>query len=358
MNFLLDKFIEFMSVYNVQSFISITIFSVLPFLVIISMLVFTVICLVLAERKLLGYFTQRKGPNRVGPWGIFQTVADAIKLLCKENIELTNSDKVLFTLAPILAFSSIILLWCIIPYNDEFYLIKSIVTLVLFVIIASFPMLFHFLAGYASNNKYSILGAYRTLALTVSYCVPMIFCLLSIVFLSNSMDLVKIVHSQESVWFIIKNFLGFVIFYIVAVAKLNRCPFDLTEAESELVCGYHTEYSGMRFAMFFLGEYAELFVMSMLIAILFLGGYLPPFNIYLSNIFSGNCVLCSCFLYLEQTLWLIFKTVIILFSVIWVRATLPRLTQLSVLKLFWHYLAPVSVVNLIILIVLNMRVIN
>lgn len=356
MNFLLNKYLEIMSGFNIPNVISIIIFSSIPFFIIISFLVVTVICLVLAERKLLGYFTQRKGPNRVGVWGILQTVADAIKLLCKENIDLLSSDKFLFSLAPIVAFTSIIVLWCIIPYNSEFHIINSIVSILLYLIIASFPMLFHFIAGYSSNNKYSILGSYRALSLTASYSIPLIFSILSVILLANSMDMTKIIEVQTDCWLIFLNFVGFIVFFIAAVAKLNRCPFDLSEAESELICGYHTEYSGMRFAMFFLGEYAELFVMSMLTVILFFGGYLPPFNFYVSNILLGNCSFCSYFLYLEQTLWLIFKTIIIVFLIIWIRATLPRLTQAAILRLFWNYLAPISIINLILIILIKMRI--
>ena len=353
MNFLLCKFIELLKNFNIPDSIDILLFLPLPFFVIISFLIITVIFLVLFERKLLGYFTQRKGPNRVGLWGILQTTADAIKLLCKENIELLSADKFLFTLSPLVAFSAIIILWCIIPYNSEFNMINSSVGILIYLTVASFPMLFHFLAGYSSNNKYSIIGSYRALALTASYSVPVIFIILSIVCITGTMNLNKIVLFQTSYWLIFSNFLGFIVFYISSIAKLNRCPFDLSEAESELVCGYHTEYSGMRFAMFFLGEYAELFVMCMLISILFFGGYLPPFGIYLSNILSGNCSLCRYLIYFEQTFWLIFKTLIIIFSIIWVRATLPRLTQKKVLELFWKYLTPLSIVNLIIIILMR-----
>lgn len=355
MNFLLNKFLEILNVYNIHYYFGLIFFSILPFLIIISFLIITVVFLVLIERKLLAYFTQRKGPNRVGVWGILQTTADAIKLLCKENIELLSSDKFLFTLSPIIAFSSVILLWCLIPYNSEFHMINSSVGLLLYFIIASFPMLFHFLAGYASNNKYSILGSYRALSLTVSYSISIIFTLLSLICITNSMDLNDIVIYQINGWLIGYNVLGFFIFYIASIAKLNRCPFDLSEAESEIVCGYHTEYSGMRFAMFYLGEYAELFVMSMLIVILFFGGYLAPFGLYLSDSFMGNCFFTKYFLYFEQTFWLLAKTSVVIFSIIWIRATIPRLTQDLILGLFWKYIIPISILNLMFIIFVYMR---
>lgn len=358
MNFLECKFVEFLGQLGVSMSVSLAFYSILPFFVIITGLVFVVITLVLVERKLLGWFTQRKGPNRVGVWGVLQTVADAIKLLCKENIELLSSDKFLFTLAPLLAFSSVIMLWCLIPYNSEFHIIDSTVGLLLYFIVAGLPMLFHFLAGYSSNNKYALLGAYRGLSITASYTLPMMFVLMSIVYLTKTMDLNKIVQYQANGWIFTSNIIGFIIFYICSIAKLNRCPFDLVEAESEIVCGYHTEYSGIRFAMFFLGEYAEFFIMSVLTVILFFGGYLPPMGTYLSNIFLGNCYLSKYFIYFEQTIWLLIKTSIIIFSIIWIRATLPRLTQNSVLKLFWKYIMPISIVNLMIVILLNMGILK
>lgn len=346
MNYLLCTLME---IPWLPKILAVIITSGIAFSIIISLLVLTVIALVLIERKLLGFFTQRKGPNRVGLWGVLQTTADAIKLLCKENIELKHADKILFTLAPIMAFASVIVLWCLIPYNSEFHLINSSVGILLYFFFASFPMIFHFLAGYSSNNKYSILGAYRGLALTASYSVSIIFSVLSIILITGTMDLDKIVLYQSHKWIIFSNVLGFIVFFITSLAKLNRCPFDLSEAESEIICGYHTEYSGMRFAMFFLGEYAELFVMSMLIVVLFFGGYLSPFGGYISNTFMGNCPISSYLIYFEQTIWLFIKTLIVIFSIIWIRATLPRLTQFSTLNLFWKYIIPVSMINLIII---------
>ncbi len=356
MNYLLCKFVEYLKVLNIPEFIGIVLFSIIPYVFIICFLIFSVIFLVLAERKLLAYFQHRKGPNRVGVWGLLQTFADAIKLLCKENIEIAKSDKFLFSLSPIMAFTSIILLWCIIPYNSEFHMINSTTTLLLYFVVAAFPMLFHFLAGYSSNNKYSLLGAFRGLVLTVSYSVPILLSLLSVIFISNSMDLSKIIQYQNSGWIVFQNILGFVVFYVCMIAKLDRTPFDLSEAESEIVCGYHTEYSGMKFAMFFLGEYAELFVMSMLTVILFFGGYLPPFGIYLSNLLLGNCSFVNYFLYLEQTIWLVLKAIFVIFSIILIRASLPRLTQKSILNLFWKYLTPISIINLILIIFLKMGI--
>lgn len=351
-NSLYQKFILFLSQYGINNNVGTFLFSPIPFFFIISALILTVLILVLAERKLLGYFTQRKGPNRVGIWGILQTVADGIKILCKENIEPSSVDNILYSLAPIISFTAIILLWCLIPYNADFYIIQSDISVLIFYFVSSIPALFNFLAGYSSNNKYSLLGCFRGILLFISYSVAFLLVLLSITVIANSMDFVQIINSQTKIWNIFINFIGFLIFYICILAKLHRCPFDLTEAESELVCGFHTEYSGMRFAMFFLSEYAELAILSALVVILFFGGYLPPFNFYLSNILLGDCSLGRYLIYLEQSFWLIAKTICVIFTTIWIRASFPRLKPKHILDLFWKYLIPIGLINLIILEVL------
>lgn len=353
MNYLLNFILEISNKLNLQTDIVIIFFSIIPFSIVMAALILTVLLLVYAERKILAYFTQRKGPNRVGLNGIFQTTADAIKLLCKENIELICSDKFLFTISPILAFSSIVILWCIMPYSSEFHMIDSSISLLFFITVGTYPMIFHFLAGYASNNKYSLLGAYRGLSLFIAYTIPITFTILSVIYLAQSMDIHQIILAQNKYWLIFPNFIGFLIFFISSVAELNRTPFDLSESESELVSGYNVEYSGMRFAMFFLGEYANLFISSVLITSLFLGGYLPPFGIYLSDIILANCDCLKFLLYFEQIFWLIIKSSILIFIIIWIRATLPRLTKTDVLNLFWKYLIPISIINLAIILLIG-----
>ena len=305
----------------------------------------------LAERKLLGFFTQRKGPNRVGFWGVLQTVADAFKLLCKENITPKGVDRFLFNLAPIIIFIPVMTALGIIPYSAEFTFVNTQTNLILYLILAAFPVLSIFLAGWASNNKYSLMGAMRCISQVLSYELPITFTVLSVAVLASSMNLTGIIYAQFSRlgalgWFVFPCILGFIIMFISILAELNRCPFDLPEAESELVCGYNTEYSGMRFALFYLGEYSMMFANAMFIAVLFFGGYLSPFGKYLFN--------SSFLIYFEQAFWLFLKAGIIIFVMIWIRATLPRLAAFDLLKFSWAVLLPLSIINLFIAVMIKM----
>jgi NADH-quinone oxidoreductase subunit H len=226
----------------------------------------------------------------------------------------------------------------------------------LYLILVAFPILSIFLGGWASNNKYSLMGAARGIAQVLSYEVPITFVVLSIITLSNSMNMTGITLAQYSRygilgWYALPCIIGFVIMFICILAELNRCPFDLPEAESELICGYNTEYSGMRFAMFYLSEYALLFANAMFLSIMFLGGYLSPFGAYLSHIFFGDTYLASILVYFEQAFWLILKASIIIFVIIWIRATLPRLASFDLLKFSWAYLLPLSIFNLFIMVI-------
>lgn len=345
MNYLYFLYIEFLSRHNIPKLFGDITFYFIPFCVVAAALLVVVIVLVLVERKLLGYFTQRKGPNRVGVWGILQTVADALKLLCKENITPSNVDRILFNLAPILVFVPMFAALGIIPYSSEFTFVNTQTNVILYLVLAAFPVLSVFLAGWASNNKYSLLGAMRSVSQVLSYELPITFVLLSVVVLASSMNMGGITLAQFSRWgvfgwFVFPNVLGFIIIFICILAELNRCPFDLPEAESELICGYNTEYSGMRFALFYLSEYAMMFANSMFIAILFLGGYLPPFGKYLFG--------SSFLIYFEQAFWLFLKTGLILFVMIWIRATLPRLASFDLIKFSWAVLLPLSIINLFI----------
>ncbi|MEI8129556.1 MAG: complex I subunit 1 family protein, partial [bacterium] len=244
MEYLYFLYIELLHKYNLPEFIGMTTFPLLPFCVVAVALILVVLFLVLMERKVLAFFTQRKGPNRVGPWGLFQTIADAIKLLCKENITPTGAEKFMFNLAPLLAFVPVMVIWGLIPFSSEFDFMSYSVSALLFMTIASIPILGILLAGYASNNKYSLIGSFRAVAQAISYELPLVFVLVSVVVLASSLNLRQIVLAQISVypfcgWFIFPAFLGFLIFFICATAELNRCPFDLPEAESELVSGYN-----------------------------------------------------------------------------------------------------------------------
>lgn len=343
---------------NLSEFIGMVTFPLLPFCIVAAALILVVLFLVLMERKVLAFFTQRKGPNRVGPWGLFQTIADAIKLLCKENITPTGAEKLMFNLAPLLAFVPVMVVWGLIPFSSEFDTMSFSVSALLFMVIASIPILGILLAGYASNNKYSLIGSIRSVAQAISYELPLVFVLLSIVVLSSSLNLRQIVLSQISIfpfcgWFIFPAFLGFLIFFICSIAELNRCPFDLPEAESELVSGYNTEYSGMKFAFFFLAEYAMMFVLCAFIATIFLGGFLSPFGFYLSEKFFGNGHIAQILVYFEQVFWVFLKTFFLIFCMMWVRATLPRLKSIQLMGFAWKVLLPLSFLNLLIVCVIK-----
>ena len=332
MNYLYFLYIEFLAKHNIPQLFGDITFYVIPFCVVAAALILVVLFLVLAERKLLGFFTQRKGPNRVGFWGLLQTLADAFKLLCKENITPEKSDKFLFNLAPILVF------------------VNTSTNVILYIILAAFPVLSIFLAGWASNNKYSLMGAARSIAQVLSYELPITFVILSIVVLASSMNLTGITLAQTSKfglfgWFVFPCLLGFLILFTSILAELNRCPFDLPEAESELICGYNTEYSGMRFAMFYLSEYSMMFANAIFISILFLGGYLSPFGKYL---FSSSFLI-----YFEQAFWLFLKAFGLIFVMIWIRATFPRLASFDLMKFSWVFLLPLSILNLFIAVLIK-----
>ncbi|MBQ9245364.1 NADH-quinone oxidoreductase subunit H [bacterium] len=352
MNYLYFLYMDFLAKYNVPKILGNITFYIIPFCIIAAVLLVVVLILVLAERKLLGYFTQRKGPNRVGYWGVLQTLADAFKLLIKENITPGKADRFLYNLAPILVFVPVVTVLGIIPYSGEFTFVNTSTNIILYVVLAAFPVLSIFLAGWSSNNKYSLLGAARSISQVLSYELPITFVVLSIVVLASSMNLSGITLAQYSSkglagWFIFPCIAGFCIMFISILAELNRCPFDLPEAESELICGYNTEYSGMRFALFYLSEYSMLFANSLFLSIIFLGGYLSPFGGYLSHIIFGDSRLASFLVYFEQTFWLFLKSGIIIFVIIWIRATLPRLASYDLIKFSWVVLLPASIINLL-----------
>lgn len=353
MDYLYFLYTDLLNKFHLPAFIGMITFPLLPFCIVAAALILVVLFLVLAERKVLALFTQRKGPNRVGPWGLFQTIADAIKLLCKENITPVGAEKFMFNLAPLLAFVPVMVIWGLVPFSSEFDTMSFSVSALLFVVIASIPILGMLLAGYASNNKYSLIGSMRSVVQAISYELPMVFVLVSIAILASSLNLKQIVFAQISIypfcgWFIFPAFLGFLIFFICGIAELNRCPFDLPEAESELVSGYNTEYSGMKFAFFFLAEYAMMFILCAFIATLFLGGFLSPLGFYVSEKIFVNPFWASLFTYFEQAFWLFLKTFFLIFCMMWVRATLPRLKSHQLTEFAWKFLLPLSFLNLLI----------
>jgi NADH-quinone oxidoreductase subunit H len=289
------------------------------------------------ERKVLGWLHLRHGPMYVGPFGLLQPFADAIKLMFKEPFLPGKANTLMFMLAPLMVFVPALLAWAVIPLGPApaivggaNMVIADINLGVLYILaVSSLGVYGILLAGWASNSKYPFLGAVRSGAQMVSYEVSLGLLVLSVIMLAGSMNLTKIVEAQAGLWFIIPLFPAFVMFLISVLAECNRHPFDLPEAEAELVAGYNTEYSSMPFALFFLGEYVAMITMSAFTAILFLGGWLPPFNIWPLNAIPG-------------VFWLALKILAILFFMIWVRGTLPRYRYDQLMRLGWKVFLPLS----------------
>ena len=292
----------------------------------------TVILLIWIERKVAARIQDRIGPNRVGPVGLLQTIADMIKLLSKEDITPTAADRVLYNAAPLVSFASVVLIWAVIPFTPFHFGVDLEIGALYFVAIASFGTLAIMVAGWASNNKYALLGAFRVVSLLVSYEVPLVFALLVPVLLAGSMSLLDIVNAQTGMWFVVLSPLAFVIFYVSSQAETGRAPFDLIEAESELVAGFNIEYSGMKFGMFFAAEFLHVFTNGILMAILFFGGWMGP-------------------LYYESPLiafaWLGAKGGLIYLTTLWLRNTVPRLRIDQIMAFNWKFLVPLSIANLI-----------
>lgn len=358
-----DLYLEIFNKLGIPTVLAEITWPVIPFIFVAILLILVVIFLVLMERKVLAWLTVRKGPNRVGPFGFFQTIADAIKLLCKEDIMSKDTNKILFTLAPMIVFAPIMVIYGLMPFTEKFVAINLAAGLFLVFALSSITTVGIVLAGWASNNKYSLLGGMRSAAQAISYEIPLVIAVLSVAILAGTLNLSDIVTAQAGgvsdgaffswnvfSWNIIPAFIGFVVFFICSIAEVNRIPFDLPEAESELVSGYNTEYSGMKFALFFLAEYAAMFIMSVLIVTLFLGGYLSPFSDYLSVILFQNIIhnqnILDIFMHIEQGFWLIAKTYFVIFIIIWIRATLPRLRADQLMSFAWKFLLPLSLINL------------
>lgn len=294
----------------------------------------TVIVLIWIERKVAARIQDRIGPNRVGPIGLMQTFADLLKLLGKEDITPTAADRVLYNAAPLVSFASVVLIWAVVPFTPFHMGVDLEIGALYFVAVASLGTLAIMAAGWASNNKYALLGAFRVVALLVSYEVPLVFALLAPVMLASSMSLADIVNAQSGMWFVVLSPLAFVIFYISSQAETGRAPFDLIEAESELVAGFNIEYSGMKFGMFFAAEFLHVFTNGILMALLFFGGWMGP-------------------LYYESPLiafaWLGAKGTIIYLTTLWLRNTVPRLRIDQIMAFNWKVLVPLSIANIVLL---------
>ncbi|MBI4295287.1 MAG: NADH-quinone oxidoreductase subunit NuoH [Chloroflexi bacterium] len=290
-----------------------------------------VILLVMAfaymERRVIGRFQIRLGPNRTGPQGTLQLVADAIKMLLKEDIVPSRGDRLMHALAPVISFMPALLVFAVIPFQSGVYLVDLNVGILYVVAIGTVSMMGVFMAGWSSNNKYSLLAAMRAVAQMVSYELPLVLSIIGVLLISGSLSLVKIVEAQ-SIPFILLQPLGFLIFFIGASAELNRSPFDLLEAESEIVSGYHTEYSGMKFGLFLLGEYGHALGASAIMTTLFLGGWRWAL--------------------LPGWLWFLVKVVGVYTLLIWTRATLPRFRVDQLMGFAWKALFPMALLNMFI----------
>jgi NADH-quinone oxidoreductase subunit H len=287
-----------------------------------------------AERKVLAAMQLRKGPNVVGPFGLAQPFADALKMLMKETIIPSGSNRLLFLMGPMLTFTLAMLAWAVIPVNDGWAIADINVGILYLFAISSLGVYGVIIAGWASNSKYAFLGALRAAAQMVSYEVSMGFVLVTVLLCVGSLNLTDIVRAQRTVWFCIPLFPMFVVFFISTLAETNRSPFDLPEGESEIVAGFFVEYSSMSFALFFLGEYANMILMSALTTILFLGGWLAPFNMVP-------------FTWIPGVVWFVLKICFVLFFFLWTRATFPRYRYDQLMRLGWKVFLPLSLVWLV-----------
>ncbi len=300
--------------------------------------------LVIMERKVSAWMQIRLGPNRVGPKGMFQSLADTIKLLLKEGLTPSGADKLLFNLAPFIAMIAAMLLMAPIAFAKDFQLWDLNIGVLYVSAISSLSVIGILMAGWASNNKYSLLGAMRSGAQIVSYELSAGLSVLSIVVLTGSLQVSDIIQSQADGWWIFKGhipaLIAFVTFIIAVTAETNRAPFDLAEAESELTAGFHTEYSGMKFALFFLAEYVNVFIVCAIGATLFLGGWMP---LHIGHWEGFNHAMD----YIPSSIWFFGKTFFLIFVIMWFRWTFPRLRIDQLLNLEWKYLLPISMINLL-----------
>ena len=315
--------------------------------VILGVLLLTVAYLTYAERKILAYVQARVGPNRVGPRGWLQPIADGLKLFVKEDLVPDRAEKLVFLVAPVLIFAPAIVVWSVIPFGETFSIrgveiqpfLADINIAILFVLaVSSIGIYGIILGGWSSNNKFSLMGGLRSAAQMVSYEVPLGFAVVSVLLMAGTLSLVGIVEAQRDagVWFIFPGILGFGIYFICGVAETNRNPFDLPEAEAELVAGFHTEYSGMKFAFFYMAEYANMLVVSSLAVILFFGGWLRPFP---------NVAWLGFLDVIPPFFWYAGKVLAFIFLYIWFRGTFPRYRFDQLMAVGWKWLLPLSLAN-------------
>ncbi len=295
---------------------------------VLAFVVVNALLLTWAERKIAGHMQRRIGPKEVGPFGLIQPIADVLKLLGKEILTPAKVDKPLYYLAPTLIFIPVLVSFIVIPFDASLQVTDINVGILVILAFSSITVLSILMAGWGSENKYSLIGAVRSVAQNIAYEIPLLLALLPVIMLANSLSLKDIVEKQQGLWFVVIQPVAFIIYFIAAVAESNRTPFDLPEAESELVAGYHTEYSGMRFALFFLAEYTNMFIVSAIAATFFLGGYQGPV--------------------LPGIVWFFLKSYLLVFVIIWLRWTFPRVRFDQLLNFAWKGLIPLAFINLLI----------
>jgi len=323
--------------------ISILLWVILKILGIVLPLLLCVAYLTYAERKVIGYIQVRIGPNRVGFRGLLQPFADVIKLIHKEIIIPTRSNKYLFVIAPLFAFIPAVAGWAVIPFQEGIVLANINAGVLFLFAVSSLGVYGLLIAGWASNSKYAMLGALRSAAQTISYEIAMGFALVGVLLAAGSMNITDIVLSQHGGiwhWWFLPLFPLFMVFWIAAMAETNRAPFDLAEGETEIVAGFHVEYSAIGFALFFLAEYASMILISTMMSLLFLGGWLSPFE--------GLPLLNDIFFFVPGFVWLFAKISFFLFVYLWVRATFPRYRYDQLMRLGWKVLIPVTIVWVIV----------
>ena len=302
-------------------------FLLVPILVSVAMIVWL-------DRRIWGLVQKRKGPNVVGPFGLFQTIADALKYMFKEVIIPASANKIIFILAPIVTMTLALVSWAVIPMSDTYVLADINVGILYLFAMSSLGVYGIIMGGWASNSKYPFLGAIRSAAQMVSYEVSIGIIIINVLLCVGSLNLKDIVLAQQNLWFVVPLFPMFVIFFISALAETNRPPFDLPEAEAELVAGYQTEYSGMMYAMFWLGEYANILLMCAMGAILFLGGWLPIIDIYPINLIPGP-------------VWMVLKILFLFFLIALIKAIVPRYRYDQLMRLGWKIFLPFSLIYLV-----------
>lgn len=295
-------------------------------IVFIAFLFINLMFLTWMERKVAGHIQVRLGPMRTGPHGLLQPVADALKLLSKEPLALAGVDKFIYFISPMLMFTAAMMVFIVIPFNPGWVIANMDYGLLFIVAVSGLSSFFVLVGGWCSNNKWSLLGGMRATSQIIAYEVPLLLTMLGVALVSGSLNLTEIVASQAKMWNIVLQPIGFLLFLVAVTAEANRAPFDMVEAEQEIVAGYMTEYSGMRFAMFYLGEYTHLFAAAAIVATLFLGGWqgpiLPPF------------------------IWLMIKMYAVIFLLMWVRWTYPRIRMDQLMQFNWKFMLPLALINL------------